>query len=199
MTAAMPEHASADAGARPRGALARTLAHRADRVPDGGRPLRARRRSCRRWRAPTASRRRRWALPSTPAPSAWRSPVFGVAYFSRRIDRRARHPREPRAARDPDRAPRRRRRISPTSRSARRAGPVHGLRLHADARLSRRALQRHATRPARSRPTSPATSRATSFGRLLAAAVADHLGARGRPSTSSPRSTSPAPRSSISA
>ena len=44
--------------------------------------------------------------------------------------------------------------------AAHRAGPVHVDRLHADPRLSRRALQRRATRPAPSPPTSPATSRA---------------------------------------
>ena len=57
-----------------------------------------------------------------------------------------RHPGEPRAARGSDRAARRRRRTLPISRCCGSRRALHGLGLHAHARLSRRALQRRRRR-----------------------------------------------------
>ena len=123
---------------------------------------------------------------------------LGVASSAARIDRRRGILVSLAAAGDPDRAPRRRAGPRHLHGAARRAGAVHGRGLHADARLSRRALQHDATPPAPLRPTSPATSRAICSGGCCRRRLADHLGLRPI-SSASPRSISPARRWSVSA
>ena len=163
----MTTHEPRPAGAAPRRHAARRerlpaqprdrpdrLPHRRRPVRDPGHPAVARPRLRR-------DARPRWALPSTPARSAWRWRVSLVAFFSRRIDRARRHRRQPRPALGPDHPARDRAGPRHLHRPAGRAGHVHVGGVHADAGLSRRALQRRAMPPARSPPTSPATSRAT--------------------------------------
>ena len=66
---------------------------------------------------------------------------LGVAYFSQANRSQARHPDRVGRARHPDGAARERAEPHGLYYAARRAGTLHGLRLHADARLSRRAHQ----------------------------------------------------------
>ena len=96
---------------------------------------------------PTASRRRRWAWPSTPARSAWRSPAWPSRFFSRAHRPAARHPGQPDAAGDSDGA------AGDRARSChlhRRCGSLQGLcmaiRVHVDTGLSGRAMQRRGHR-----------------------------------------------------
>ncbi len=88
------------------------------------------------------SRRPPWALRSTPARSAWRSPDLRSRFFSRRIDRRAGNSGQPVRAGDSDRAAGRRAGPHDLHHPAHRPGALHGVGLHADARLSRRGMQR---------------------------------------------------------
>ena len=81
-----------------------------------------------------------------PARSAWRSRAWRSRLFSRQIDRRLGILRQPLRARHPDRAARGRAGSHHLHDPAHRAGALHGVGLHADARLSRRGVQRDGRR-----------------------------------------------------
>ena len=103
-----------------------------------------------------------------------------------------RHPGEPRAARDPDRAPRLGAGPCDLHAAAGRARAVHGLGLHAHPRLSRRALQRHG-RGRRLRGLHRRQRREQSLRPALRRRRSPIISGSGRPSMGSPCSTLPAP------